>query len=61
MGGWLGGWVAGSNWNKANLSPAESGARYSLAKRLDTLQKITIPVRLTRSGWCGKVGWIHWI
>ena len=31
MGGWLGGWVAGSNGNKANLSPAEAGAGLSLA------------------------------
>ena len=28
----VGGWVAGSNGNKANLSPAEAGAGLSLAK-----------------------------
>ena len=32
MGGWLAGWVGGSNGNKANLSPAEAGAGLSLAK-----------------------------
>ena len=28
---WVGGWVGGSNGNKANLSPAEAGAGLSLA------------------------------
>ena len=47
--GSLGGWVAGSNGNKANLTPSEAGAILSLAKRLDILQKITIPVGLIGS------------
>ena len=31
LGGWVAEWVAGSNGNKANLSPAEAGAGLSLA------------------------------
>ena len=46
----MGGWVAGPNGNKVNPSPTEAGL--SLAKKLDDLQKITIPVGSTGSGWC---------
>ena len=41
--------MAKSNGNRTNLSPAEAGARLSLAKRLDILKKITIPVGSTGS------------
>ena len=44
----MGGWVARSNGNKANLSPAE--ARLSFIKRFNILKKITIPVGSTVSG-----------
>ena len=44
------GWVAGSNGNKANLTPSEAGAILGFAKRLDILQKITIPVGLIGFG-----------
>ena len=46
----MGGWVSGSNGNKANLTPPEAGAILDLAKRLDILQKIIIPLGLIRSG-----------
>ena len=56
--------AAGSNRNKAYLSPAEARSRLSLAisqpvklqshhynpKKLDILQKVTIPVGSTESG-----------
>ena len=49
----MSGWVAGPNGNKVNLSPTEAGL--SLAKKLDDLQKITIPVGSTGSGWWVKL------
>ena len=60
MGGQLGSWVAGSSENKANLTPPEAGAILGSAKRLDILQKITIPVGSVGSGRWEKVGWINW-
>ena len=42
--------MARSNVNKANISPAEAGARLSLATKLDILKKFTIPVVSTGSG-----------
>jgi len=51
--------VARTNLNKANLSPAEAVARLSFSKRLDILQKITIPVVSTGSGLWEQVGWIN--
>ena len=42
--------MAGSNGNKANLTPPEAGAILDLAKRLDILQKVTIPVGSNGSG-----------
>ena len=45
--------MARSNVNKTHLSPAEAGARLSLATRLDILKKISIPVVWTGSGLWG--------
>ena len=36
--------MARSNLNKANISPAEAGARLNFSKRLDILKIITTPV-----------------
>ena len=52
--------MAGSNGNKANLTPPKAGAILGSAKRLDILQKITIPVGSVGSGRWEKVGWINW-
>ena len=45
--------MAGPNGNKVNLSPTEAG--FSLAIKLNDLQKITIPVGSTRFDWWVKL------